>query len=237
MDDTPEAVKALERTDANEIVDDFDFSYDGYQVVRGEFFAHIREPGITFCDCKVNLNTACLRRLPEVDYVQFLVNPQTLKLAVRPCKEDAKDSFLWCNNTNGKRKPRQITCRMFFAKIADLMGWNPHNSYKMLGKIINSGEEYLIIFDLTATEVYQRVQKDGQKPKMSRTPKFPADWQNQFGLPIEEHRKLLQVNIFEGYTVFGVGGKKKDIIAEATSSILPNDGLKINTASGGVYSE
>lgn len=237
MDDTAEDVKEIERADANEIVDDFDFSYDGYQVVRGEFFAHIREPGITFCDCKVNLNTACLRRLPEVDYVQFLVNPQTLKLAVRPCKEDAKDSFLWCNSSKGKKKPRQITCRMFFAKIADLMGWSPQNRYKMLGKIINSGEEYLIIFDLTSTEVYQRIQKEGQKSCISRTPKFPADWQNQFGLPVEEHRKLLQVNIFEGYTVFGVGGKRKDTLSGDSTTILPTDGLKINTAAEGVRHE
>ena len=52
------------------------FSYDGYQVVRGEFFAHIYEPSITFNNCKVNVNTACLNRLPTVSYVQFLVNPE-----------------------------------------------------------------------------------------------------------------------------------------------------------------
>lgn len=51
--------------------------------------------------------------------------------------------------------------------------------------------------------------------KTSRTPIYPADWKNQFGLPIEEHQKLLQVNIFEGYTVFSVQDKKPtDEVAE-----------------------
>lgn len=30
-----------------DIIDDTDFSYDGFQVVRGEFFAHIFEPSFT----------------------------------------------------------------------------------------------------------------------------------------------------------------------------------------------
>ena len=83
------------------------FSYDGYQVVRGEFFAHIYEPSITFNNCKVNVNTACLNRLPTVTYVQFLVNPEDKKMVVRPCSEDEKDSFRWCSEKNGKRKPKQ----------------------------------------------------------------------------------------------------------------------------------
>ena len=192
---------------AEKDVQDDAFSYDGYQVVRGEFFSHIYEPSITFNNCRVSLNTACLNRLPDVSYVQILVNPEEKKLAVRPSSDGEKDSFLWCTAKSAKRKPKQITCRMFFAKIVQLMGWNPNYRYKLLGKLVKSGDEYLFIFDLTAMEIYQRVM-DGEKPKTSRTPIFPAEWQNQFGLPVEEHRKLLQVNIFDGYTVFGLKDDK-----------------------------
>ena len=191
------------------------FSYDGYQVVRREFFAHVYEPSITFNNCRVSLNTACLTRLPDVDYVQMLVNPEEKKLAVRPSSEDEKDSFLWSTTRGTKRKPKQITCRMFFAKVIQLMDWNPDYRYKLLGKLIRSGSEYLFIFDLTATEIYQRFLSEGEKPKTPRIPVFPAEWQNQFGLPVEEHRKLLQVNIFEGYTVFGIKDKPAATRADA----------------------
>ena len=185
------------------------FSYDGYQVVRGEFFAHVYEPSITFNNCTVSLNTACLNRLPEVNYVQILVNPEEKKLAVRPSKENEKDSFLWCTAKSVKRKPKQITCRIFFAKVVQLMDWNPDYRYKLLGKMIRSGDEYLFIFDLTACEIYLRIAQKGESAKPSRTPVFPTEWQNQFGLPVDEHRKLLQVNVFEGYTVFGIKTNKK----------------------------
>jgi len=195
-----------------EIIKDDDFKYDGYQVVRGEFFAHLREPSITFNKNKVSLNKACLNRLPNVDYVQILVNQSELKIVVRPSSEDERDSFIWCSQGE-KRKPKQVTCRVFFAKIMDLMNWNPDHRYKMLGKLIQSGNEYLFSFDLTSTEVYQRIVIEGGKQKTSRTPIFPAEWQNQFGLPVEEHRKRLQVDIFKGYTVFSVNESLKHNLA------------------------
>jgi len=201
-------------------IEDNNFSYDGYQVVRGEYFAHLHEPSITFNRCKVSLNTACLKRLPNVEYVQILVNSEEKKLAVRPCCEDEKDSFPW---STVKRKPKQITCRVFFAKIVDLMDWNQDFRYKLLGKLIKSSNEYLFIFDLTATEIYQRTNQEGEKPKTSRTPVFPAQWQNQFGLPVEEHGKQLQVNIFNGYTVFGIKDKEKEQEQEQGNFIQPED--------------
>ena len=188
---------------AEKMMREENFSYDGYQVVRGEFFAHTFEPSITFNDSKFYVNTACLNRMPTVEYIQILINQQTKKLVVRPCREDEKDSFRWCSNTT-KRRPKQITCRIFYAKLAEMMQWNPNYRYKLLGKMISANGEQLYIFDLKATEVYQRFREEGGKGKNGRTPIFPSEWQNQFGLPVEEHRKQLQINIFDGYTVFGI---------------------------------
>ena len=202
----------MEREDRyaeEEIIQDDSFSYKGYQVVRGEFFAHMYEPSISFNQSKIYVNMGCLKRMQDVNYVQILVNSEEKKLVIRPAGEDEKDAFLWCTVKNGVRKPKQITCRVFFAKIVQLMSWNADYRYKMLGKVIRSGDEKLVVFDLNATEIYLRLVKEGQKPKMSRKPVFPAEWENQFGLPVEEHRKQLQVNIFKDYLVFGIQEKKE----------------------------
>ena len=186
---------------------DVNFNYDGFQVVRGEFFAHIYEPSITFNRRKVYLNTACIKKFPEIDYVQILVNSEEKKLAVRPCSGEEKDSFLWCT---AKRKPKQISCKIFSGMIADLMQWNPEYRYKLLGKLIRSNDEYLFIFDLKTSEMYERkIEEGSEKPKTSRTPIFPEEWKNQFGLPVEEHKKQLQINLFEGYAVFGLDDNKE----------------------------
>ncbi len=204
-----------------EIENDESFSYDGYQVVRGEFFSHIFEPSFTFNNYKIQVNTACIKKLPEYDYIQIMVNPNEKKLAVRPCLEDEKDSFRWCSAT-AKRSPKQITCKLFFAKVFSLMGWNPNYRYKLLGKLKKAQGQFLFIFDLTAPEVYQKTSgKDGTL-KNSRIPVFPEEWKNQFGLPVEEHRSSMQVNIFQGYAVFALQKEQekktiKSITAESTA--------------------
>lgn len=188
------------RTAGNDKITDVpDFDLSNYQVVRSEFFAHLNEPSITFNNCKLYLNTACIKRLPEVDYVQFMVNSTEKRLIVRACEEDAKDSFLWCNN---KRKPRQITCKIFFAKLVELMNWDPDHRYKILGNTIRRSGELFFLFDLTCTEVYKRISSSDEKHRNSKVPIFPEEWKNQFGLPVNEHRKQLQINMFDGYIVF-----------------------------------
>ena len=184
-----------------------DFDFDGFQVVRREFFAHMHEPSVSFNNCKFYVNTACLQRFPDASSVQVLINQETKIMALMPCPEDAKDSFIWCSNSKGKRKPKQVTCKLFFAKIVDLMNWNPDYRYKLLGKMVRANGETL--FDLNATEVYQRTFPEGSKPQTSRVPVFPAEWQNQFGLPYNEHRQYMQINIFDGYAVYSIKESKK----------------------------
>lgn len=185
------------------IIPDEDFSFVGFQVVRGEFFAHTFEPSITFNGNKLYVNMACLNKLPTVEYVQILINQLSKKLVIRPCREDEKDSFRWCSNT-AKRRPRQVVCRLFFAKLAQMMQWDCSHRYKLLGKLISANQELIFVFDLSSAEVYQRSTSEDGKVHAGRMPVYPAQWQEQFGLPVEEHRKQLQINIFDGFTVFGI---------------------------------
>ncbi len=180
------------------------FNFDGFQVVRREFFAHLREPSATLSDYKFSVNSACLKRFPDTTSVQVLINKEKKMMALMPCPDGAKDSFAWCKDTKGKITPKIVSCKLFFAKVADMMDWNPHYRYKLLGRLIQANGQMLLAFDLKAAEIYQRTFAEGEKPKTSRTPIFPAEWQNQFGLPYSEHRHSMEVDIFDGYAIYSV---------------------------------
>ena len=180
---------------------DTDFDYAGYQVVRGEFFSHLFEPSISFNNEKISVNSACINKIPDMDYVQILVNPNEKKLAVKPCKEDMKDSFCWITKTsNGKRKPKVITCRVFYAKVMNLMGWNRNYRYKILGKLIRTPLDTLFVFDLTCAETF--LKKKGDEAESIRTPLYPEEWMNQFGVSANEHQDSTLIEIFDDYAVF-----------------------------------
>ena len=42
-----------------------DFSYDGYQVVRAEFFAHLYEPSVTLNSMSTQTARFCVRPVPS----------------------------------------------------------------------------------------------------------------------------------------------------------------------------
>lgn len=76
-----------------EVIDDDSFSYDGYQVVRGEFFAHIYEPSFTFNNYKVSVNTACIKKLP--DGINYVFNGQhTIEIVA--LVSGSRETPVWC---------------------------------------------------------------------------------------------------------------------------------------------
>ena len=179
------------------------FSFDGYQVVRREFTSHRFDPTLTIRENAIIFNSACISRLDEVVYVQLMINPDTAMLAVRPCDEGARDAIRWCVLKEDKRKSRQIFCKMFAAKLYDMMGWQAPYRYKIQGAGTTYQGQELFVFDLTNTEVFIPVVQNGAGPdagpKKKTEQRFMADWRDSFGLPVKEHDALTRIDLGEGY--------------------------------------
>ena len=144
------------------------FTYDGYQVVRRELFAHLREPSVVIRRDSITFNTACIAGMEDAVYIQILVNPDTKKMVVRKCDENDKDALRWCIAKTDKRKSRKVTSKIFSAKMYELMGWNTACRYKILGHKIVYEDEMLYIFDLLETEIFWRCEKQKHKKQVYR---------------------------------------------------------------------
>ena len=232
-----------EYTDEKEIVDQKaielaeDFSYEGYQVVRRELFAHLREPAVVIRRDSVTFNTACIAGLEDAVYIQILVNQESRRMVVRKCEENDKDALRWCVAKPDKRKSRKMTNKIFSAMMYEMMGWNLDCRYKILGHKITFEDETIYVFDLKETEIFldikgKRAKKDTESQfttekansieetasnstdnersveeikRKNRIPFYPKEWKDSFGLPVEEHRKALEINMLDGYAEFTTG--------------------------------
>ena len=232
-----------EYTDEKEIIDQKaielaeDFSYDGYQVVRRELFAHLREPAVVIRRDSVTFNTACIAGLEDAVYIQILVNQDSKRMVVRKCEENDKDALRWCVAKPDKRKSRKMTNKIFSAMMYEMMGWNLDCRYKILGHKITFEDETIYVFDLMETEIFldikgKRAKKDTESQfttekansieetasnstdnersveeikRKNRIPFYPQEWKDSFGLPVEEHRKALEINMLDGYAEFTTG--------------------------------
>lgn len=123
------------------------FSYDGYQVVRKELFAHLRDPAIVIRKDSITFNTACITGLEDVVYVHVMFNSDLKRIVVRGCDENDKDALRWCIAKPDKRKSRKMTCKPFSELVYKEMGWDTECRYKMLGYRI-SFEGELVCFDM-----------------------------------------------------------------------------------------
>lgn len=233
-----------EYTDEKEIVDQKaielaeNFSYEGYQVVRRELFAHLREPAVVIRRDSVTFNTACIAGLEDAVYIQILVNQDNKRMVVRKCEENDKDALRWCVAKPDKRKSRKMTNKIFSAMMYEMMGWNLECRYKILGHKITFEDETIYVFDLMETEIFldikgKRAKKDTESQtaienannnieetassdtdtgrsaeeikRKNRIPFYPKEWKDSFGLPVEEHRKALEINMLDGYAEFTTG--------------------------------
>ena len=201
-----------EREEAARIALEAGFSFDGYQVVRREFFSHRFDPTLTIKGNSIIFNNACISRLEQVIYVQVLVNPTAEKLVIRPCSEGARDAIRWCIAKENKRKSRQITCGLFTAKLYEMMGWEALYRYKLQGTRINYRGEQLYVFDLTSTEIFLPAVKDPDNPKARAkrsAAMYPANWRDSFGIPVQEHDDSMQVDLMEGFNFADMSGKSE----------------------------
>ena len=166
---------------------------DGYQVTKAELFAHTREPAITVWYTKVKFNMACIRKFPGVSHVQVLINTDQRRLIIRPCDPDAPDSLRWARGIGGGSfENRDLKCKIFAAKLFDLMGWNIQNRYKILGNTATYKNEHLFLFKLTDFETFVN---DGKKSKAY----LPSDWRDYFGVPVEKHEESYKIDLADGY--------------------------------------
>ena len=199
-----------------------EFSYDGYQVVRKELFAHLRDPAIVIRKDSVTFNTACINGLEDVVYIHMMFNKELKRIVVEGCDENDKDALRWCVAKPDKRKSRKMMGRPFSELIYREMGWEEGCRYKILGYRIQFEGKTLYVFDLNVPEVFlekKRKKKTDddietsepvtaqveEQPEVNiRKGYYPDDIANTFGVSVEQHREETVFHRMDGYVSVGV---------------------------------
>ena len=76
------------------------FSDDGFEVIRSQFFSSSSEPVLSFGRMKMWVNSVCLKRFQETEYIQILVNRGTRTLTRRHSRQGRSPVvFCWQQKT------------------------------------------------------------------------------------------------------------------------------------------
>ena len=190
--DTDDMVSFIERE-----VESFDF--DGYEVVRKEFFSKANCPAVTIKYGRVIFNIRAIRKLDECNHIQILMNQEKKMMIAKPCAEEEKDSVQWSRvDKHEKVVSRAITGKVFTAQLFSDMNWGLSGTIKVLGTLLKCKGEKIFIFDLANAEAYLSVSApSADNPKRrERIPLMPEHWQGTYGPSYEDSKKEL-IKTFE----------------------------------------
>lgn len=187
------------------------FNPEKMKVVRKELFANLRDPAVTIRNGNITFNTACINGLEDVVWVNLMIDQDAGLLAVQECDENDKHALRWCIAKPDKRKSRKMTCPGFTDLLYSVMDWDKNCRYKILGYQIEFEGKPLYIFDLTAYKIFREKQKNAEEGEEvqaeisveARKGYFPDDIANTFGVPVEEHKRQMEVSELNGLVSFG----------------------------------
>ena len=222
-----------------------EFSYDGYQVVRKELFAHLRDPAITIRKDSVTFNTACINGMEDVVYIHMMFNKELKRIVVEGWDENDKDALRWCVAKPDKRKSRKMMGRPFSELIYREMGWEEGCRYKILGYRIQFEGKTLYVFDLNVPEVFLEkkrkqktdsvktsesapVQAEEQPKANTRKGYYPDDIANTFGVSVEQHKEETAFHHMDGYVSVGMltgSQRRTGEIQEQRSLVMSDTGV------------
>ena len=178
-----------------------------FQRVAAGFFAQTLEPALTINGKAVGVNAAATRLFPDVDYMEILISSEEKKVAFKPCDELNILGYKWAKTKDGKRYATQRTGLPFVLCICEIMGWNPENRYRILGKkVLDETDEEILCFDLKAGQEFE---KSGPGAKGKTRSTILTGWDGTFGPNYKPNEGSLQIGTFDGYTVFSIGKRSK----------------------------
>lgn len=200
-----------------------DFDLRGYEIARGQFFNMHNRISITFHEKLITFSTEAIRKFPNDRYIEILVHPSKLLIAIRPCSKEAKNALQWSTSIDGVIKPRIVRGTAFLPTIFDLMNWKADCKYRIIGTYHEKADEKVIIFNTSETEILMSslsMNKDGEKPMINNTMKpfttsagkavlaYPAEWTDNFGTDYYSHSRSSDVEAFhtnDNWNVYSEG--------------------------------
>lgn len=169
-----------------------DFDLRKYQVARSQFFDRSNIVSMTFSINNIIFSTECIKKMPKNQFVEMLINPCKKMFAVRQCKKDeCRNAVQWSKRKGELFLTRVISGAAFIPTIYEIMNWNVNHKYRLRGEVHTNGNEVLITFNMTETEIF--ISNDLGKHKLPERMKpftngpkkdimaFPSDWASTFG--------------------------------------------------------
>ncbi len=153
------------------------------QVLRSEFTTNQFTPQMTIDKKHINFNLECNKFFENEEYVEILLHPSELLVALRSAAPDNPNAIRLSDWKDGTCRHINPETGIIPALLYDLMNWNEDWKFKAVGCGRKKDGEAVMIFDLSETAAYIpkiKYDEDGNGRQVGWFhPVFPKDWEGK----------------------------------------------------------
>ena len=167
-------------------------------------FSMLKKPAVNIRYGQYTFNMACIRLFEGVQHVETPFTKNRKKLAVIPCTEEKTRSIEWARYKEKDKDwvNRTLKSPEFTEKIFSLMNWDRNCRYKALGRVTNSNEGLIIVFDLEEAimfpnKPYEYIDKETGEKKRKIITYYPDKYKDTIGKSYNDYLAEQQMTLFE----------------------------------------
>ena len=175
---------------------------EGYELPPRTQFPMLSKPAVSIKYQTFTCSMACIRLFEGVKHVFPIINREKKRLAIVPCAQEESSTVEWAREKDGKWLNKAVTSLEFVEKIYALMEWDRNCRYKVLGRISDSAEGLILVFDLKEAIFFDREQTEYEDPKTGkirkrRTVYYPDIYKDRIGKSFSDYVAARQMTVFE----------------------------------------
>ena len=213
-----------------------------YEIPPRTQFSMLKKPAVSIKYKEITFNMTCVRMFEGITNVLMSLSGNKKRLAVIMRKEEGAATVEWSRKKEEKYVNKTITSLEFTDAIYKLMKWERNNRYKVLGRISNSAEGLILVFDLDEAIMFDALPEEYVDRKTGELKKrikvyYPEKYEGRIGNYYHDYIATEQMNLFENLNEYDGGGNMQNGDNEAERNINQPSQFQNVTASGGELNE
>lgn len=177
---------------------------DGYVLPPRTQFSMLKKPAVTIKYGRMRFNMACIRLFENVEHILTLVHPEKKRLTIVMCAEEQSGSVEWARRRQADNEwvNKDITSEDFIYRLYQMMGWKLSCRYKVLGRIANSRDGLVLVFELDEAVMFDAkpieiVDEETGEIKKKQVKFYPDTYKDAIGKSYNDYVEARQMNLFE----------------------------------------
>ena len=179
-----------------------------YEIPPRTQFSMLNKPAVSIKYKEMTFNMASIRMFEGITQILPSLSKNKKRLAIIMRKEEGGSTVQWARKKGDHYVNNKITSLEVVDAIYNLMGWDKKRRYKVLGRVADSVEGLILVFDLEEAIMFSELPEEYVDHRTGEIKKrkysyYPDMYKGRVGRTYSEYIALEQVSMFENLDDYG----------------------------------